>query len=202
MVPASTTSSPVVQTPSSWLPHLITAAVAAMIFGTNLDDGSVYGFEWVSKRQTARGTTGTCVIRHSNNATMGPGVSCRIHLCAFNPCAVHPFFAKYAPYATPVEMHLQQIPTPYVLPAVAVVVDPPLPPPDEPPPDLPQPADEPPDEPPPPPPELPPVAEPLTIGLPEVQIDDLFEPPDVPAFGVLEGVKPAAPAPALRQRLL
>ena len=187
----------------------MTTAVAAMIFGKNLSDGNVYGFEWTKKRQTLKGATGSCVIRHSTNATMAPGVSCRIHLCAFNPCQADHGFGKYnfaVSSATPVEMHLQQVPTPDVLPAVAVPVEPrpPLPPPDAPPPDLvelpsapsaeqPPPVESPsapaaepslpvqiPSPEPPPSAELPPVAEPLTIGLPEVQLDDLFELPDVP----------------------
>ena len=122
--------------------------------------------------------------------------------------------------ALPVDMHLQQVPTPDVLPAVAVAVLPPLPPPDEPPPDLvevvapplpplPPPAGPPPDiaelpaapaaEPSlpvrPPSPEPLPSAELLPVAvLPEVRLDDLFELPDVPALGVLAGVKPAAAA--------
>jgi hypothetical protein len=115
-------------------------------------------------------------------------------------------------------MHLQQVPTPDVLPAVAVDVLHPLPPPDEPPPDLvevvapplpplPPPAEPPPDlvelpaapaaEPSlpvrPPSPEPPPSAELLSIGVPDVHLDDLLELPDVPVLGVLAGVKPAAP---------
>ena len=54
--------------------QLITSAVAAMLFGKDLVSGSVYGFEWETKRETAKGTTGSCVIRHSNNATMVPGL--------------------------------------------------------------------------------------------------------------------------------
>ena len=206
--------------------RLITAAVAAMsavLFGKDLVSGSVYGFEWGAKRTTPKGTTGSCVIRHSNNATMLPGLSCRIHLCKFNPCSANYSLARYnltrSP-VLPVDMHLQQVPTPDVLPAVAVAVLPPLPPPDEPPPDLvevvapplpplPPPAEQPPDivelpaapaaEPSlpvrPPSPEPLPSTELLPVaGLPEVQLDDLFELPDLPAFGVLAGVKPAAPA--------
>ena len=119
-------------------------------------------------------------------------------------------------------MHLQQVPAPDIRPAVAVPVEPPLPPPDEPPPDLVElpsapPADQPhpvelssapaagpslpvqiPSPEPPPSAELPPVAEPLTIGLPEVRLDGLFDLPDIPTFGVVGGVKPAAPAPPLK----
>ena len=197
----------------------------------NLVGGSVYGFEWGTKPETQKGTTGTCTIRYSNNAAREPGCVRRNHLCAFNPCSAQHSLSKYnfaRSLVLLVDMHLQQVPTPDVLPAVAVAVLPPLPHPDEPPLDLvevvapPLPPRSPPVEPPPdlvellaalagepslpvrppspePPPsaELLPVAEPLTIGLPEVQLDDLFELPDLPAFGVLAGVKPAAPAPPL-----
>ena len=152
---------------------------------------------------------------------MVPGLSCRIHLCKFNPCSANYSLGRYnlvrCP-VLPVDMHLQQVPTPDVLPAVAVDVLHPLPPPDEPPPDLvevvapplpplPPPAEPPPDlvelpaapaaEPSlpvrPPSPEPPPSAELLSIGLPDVHLDDLLELPDVPVLGVLAGVKPAAP---------
>ena len=194
-----------------------------MFFGKDLVSGSVYGFEWESKRTTPKGTTGSCVIRHSNDATMLPGLNCGIHLCAFNPCTANYSLARYnlaRTPALPVDMHLQQVPTPDVLPAVAVAVLPPLPPPDEPPPDLvevvapplpplPPPAEPPPDlvelpaapaaEPSlpvrPPSPEPLPSAELLPVAvLPEVRLDGLFELPDVPALGVLAGVKPAAAA--------
>ena len=178
------------------------------------------------KRKTPKGTTGTCVIRHSNDGTRLPGSNCRLHLCSFNPCTAVYDLDRYnlnrCP-TLPVDMHLQQVPPPDVLPAVAVAVLSPLPPPDEPPPDLvevfvpPIPPLPPPLEPPPdivelpaapaaepslpvrpPSPEPLPSAELLPVAvLPEVQLDDVSELPDPPAFGVLEGVKPAAPAPPL-----
>ena len=134
-------------------------------------------------------------------------------------------------------MHLQPVPPPAVLPAVAVDLEspavaeaseppvappsggppPPLPPEQPPPlpplagppplavePPLPPLAEPPPLAKPPPEPPLPPPAGPPssvleapTVGLPEVQLDDLLELPEWPVFGVVKGVKPAAPAPPL-----
>ena len=221
---------------------VLNAAVAGMLsaslpalFGENLEDGSVYGLEWIKKRLTRKGETGTCRIRYSNNAARLPGCECRIHLCAFNPCLAHYSDSRYHCWkdTRPVEMHLQPVPTPAVLPAIAVDLEspavaeasappvapppgslpPPLspeePPPADPPPlavepPLPPPAEppllaEPPAEPPLPPPAEPPpsVVEAPTVGLPEVQLDDLFELPPWPVFGVVKGVKAAAPAPPL-----
>ena len=169
--------------------QLIISAVAAMLFGKDLVSGSVYGFEWESKRTTPKGTTGSCVIRHSNNATMLPGLSCRIHLCKFNPCSANYSLGRYnlvrCP-VLPVDMHLQQVPTPDVLPAVAVDVLPPLPPPDEPPPDLVEVVA-------PPLPPLPPPAEPPP---------DLVELPAAPAAEPSLPVRPPSPEPLPSAELL
>ena len=189
-----------------------------VLFGENLEDGSVYGFEWVKTRGTVKGHTGTCRIRYSNNAAVLPGYECRIHLCAFNPCEAHYSASRYHIWqaASPVEMHLQPVPAPAVLPAVAVDLEssavaeaseppvapppgsplPPLLPPAEPPPLAvepplpllaePLPLAKPPPEPPLPPPAEPPpsVVEAPTLGLPEVQLDDILELPPWPRYGV------------------
>ena len=92
------------------------SAVPEHVFGHSLDakDGGDYTWQWnrtwSAIRKNIAGTTGWAHMLQSTNADHPTGGTCRIHLCAQNPCASNWTASKYGHAGPP--LHLQEGHTP------------------------------------------------------------------------------------------